>query len=225
MDRIAVHSFIVHLHFSRGEMNYLDSSEYEKYGLEKETLESWVTAASALIDAHCRRPTLGVAQYTERIRLNGQGTARLTYLPLATAEGASSPVVALRARYAMPRRGEMPGDLAWEAALAFGMSGTWTTLGVETLDWSAGTGELTLPVHPLGLPYNDIEVTYTAGMEEVAEAVKCACAQVVRNAQATPALNVRANRIDRMTMQYFSDSLLDADVRKLLAPYVAQKVG
>lgn len=206
-------------------MNYLDSSEFETYGLEKETLESWVTAASALIDAHCRRPTLGVAQYTERIRLNGQGTARLTYLPLVVAEGAASALVSTQVRYGQPRRGEMGGDLAFDAALVFGLAGTWTTMAAESLDWRAETGEVTLPVHPLGLPYNDIEVTYTAGLAEVSGAVKCACAQIVRNAQATPALNVKTSRLDRLWMQYFSDSLLDSGVKTLLAPYVAQKVG
>ncbi len=206
-------------------MTYLDTSEYETYGLEKETIESWVTAASVLIDAHCRRPSLGIAQYTERLRLNGQSTARLTYLPLAVGEGAVSPLVSLRARYAMPRRGEVAGDLAFDAAVTFGLPGTWTTMATESLDWQPETGEVTLPVHPLGLPYNDIEVTYTAGLAEIPGAVKCACAQIVRNAQATPALNVRRNAMDRMSMEYFSDSLLDEGVRKLLAPYVAQKVG
>lgn len=206
-------------------MNYLDGSEYEAYGLEKETLESWVTSASALIDAHCRRPTLGIAQYTERLRLNGQSAARLTHLPLAAAEGAASPLVSLRARYATPRRGEMAGEIAFDAALAFGLAGSWTPIGVESIDWNAVTGEVTLPIHPLGLPYNDIEVTYTAGFVEIPGGVKCACAQIVRNAQAVPALNVRTNRLDSMTMQYFSDSLLDSGVQKLLAPYVAQKVG
>jgi hypothetical protein len=68
-------------------------------------------------------------------------------------------------------------------------------------------------------------VTYTAGLGEIPGTVKCACAQLVRNAQATPALNVRSSKLDKMTMQYFSDSLLDEGVQKLLAPYVAQKVG
>ena len=170
-------------------------------------------------------PSLGLEQYSEKLRLNGQSTAHLTYLPLAVADGAASPVVSLRARYGMPRRGEMAGDLAYDAALQFGLAQQWTALGAEILDWDAETGEISLPAHPLGLPYNDIEVTYTAGMATPAGAVKCACAQIVRNAQATPALNVRSNRIDHMTMQYFSNSLLDEGVRKLLAPYVAQKVG
>jgi hypothetical protein len=49
-------------------MNYLQPSEYETYGLDATTGLAWVTAASAVIDAHCRRITLGVNQYTERLR-------------------------------------------------------------------------------------------------------------------------------------------------------------
>jgi len=55
--------------------------------------------------------------------------------------------------------------------------------------------------------------------------VKVACAQIVKNAQATPALNVKKGMLDRMQLMYFSDSLLDETVHALLAPYVAQKVG
>jgi hypothetical protein len=131
----------------------------------------------------------------------------------------------MRARYAMPRRGEAASEFAFTAAVAFGLTGEWTALPADNIDYDAMTGELTLPVHPLGLPYNDIEVTYTAGLGEISGAVKSACAQIVRNMQATPALNVRSSKIDTMTMQYFSDSLLDQGVQKLLAPYVAQKVG
>jgi hypothetical protein len=48
----------------------------------------------------------------------------------------------------------------------------------------------------------------------------------VKNAQATPALNVKRNVLpDRMQLLYFSDSLMDETVQSLLAPYVAQKVG
>ncbi len=64
-------------------MNYLQPSEYELYGLEPTTNVAWVTAASAMIDAHCRRITLAINQYTERLRTeNGQRPVQLTYLPL-----------------------------------------------------------------------------------------------------------------------------------------------
>src|SRR6185369_14005432 len=104
------------------------------------------------------------------------------------------------------------------------LMGEWVVLD-PMVDYDASTGELTFPVHPLGLSYNEAEITYTAGWETLPAGVKCAGAQIVRNAQATPALNVRASVIDRMRMEYFSDSLLEESVRKLLAPFVAQKVG
>ena len=209
-------------------MIYLNPSEYEQYGLEQSTPAALVAAASALIDAHCRRPTLGVTQYVERVRLcPGRNSARLTYLPLVALAPASSPFVAVKARYGVPRRGEGCGgdECACEIAGAFGLPGTWTALDAAALDVDAQTGELALPQHPLGLAFNEVEVTYTAGFAQVPDAVKFACAQIARNAQATPALNVRASGIERMQMEYFADSLLDQSVRELLAPYVAQKVA
>jgi hypothetical protein len=77
----------------------------------------------------------------------------------------------------------------------------------------------------LELGYSEIDATYTAGLETIPHEVKVACAQIVRNAQATPALNVRSSRVDRLQLEYFSEGLLDQMVRSLLAPYVAQKVG
>jgi hypothetical protein len=206
-------------------MNYLDPSEYEAYGLEETTPASLVMAASALVDTHCRRETLGVVQYTERVRLGGRGTVRLTYLPLVAGAPASSPLAAVRVRYGVPRRGDLGAEIGFDAAQAFGLAGEWTALDPALVDYDAAAGDLTFPAHPLGLTYNEAEITYTAGWETIPAGVKCACAQIVRNAQATPALNVRANGIDQMHMEYFSGSLLDESARKLLAPYVAQKVG
>ena len=70
------------------------------------------------------------------------------------------------------------------------------------------------------------EIVYTAGFAAFPDPVKVACAQLVKNAQATPALNVKKNVApDGMQFWYFSDSLLDATVQELLAPFVAQRVG
>jgi hypothetical protein len=219
-------------------MNYLSSSEYGAYGLEATTAEAWVTAASALMDSHCRRKTLGTAQYTERLRVShGRNTIRLTYLPLVPSDPSTSAVVSARARYAMPRRGEsLPAlglgasvfadpEFTADVALAFGLPGQWTALDPSSLDCCSETGEVSFPLNALGLGFNEIEITYTAGFDPAPDSVKFACAQIVRNAQATPALNVRSGSIDRMTLEYFSDSLMDASVRAMLAPYVAQKVA
>lgn len=208
-------------------MNYLQPSEYEKYGLEATTAPAWITAASAIEDAHCRRATLGVSQYTERLRVvTGRNTVRLTYLPLVAVAPASSAIVSARARYADPRRGEwVYEEMAWEAAAAFRLPGSWTDLNVADLEVFGETGEVRLPLNALGWGFSEIEAVYTAGLDPLPDAVKVACAQLAKNAQAMPALNVRKGFLDRMRLEYFAETLLDESVRSLLAPYVAQKVG
>ena len=207
-------------------MAYLEPEEYQNYGLPAGTSTDWITAATVLINSFCRRPDLNVVQYTERLRLtSGVQTVRLTYLPLAPLGSAASPLVLLEARYAQPRRGssvEGPlSDIAW----AFSLPGQWSALDATTADYDTVTGELTLPWNLLGLPYNEVMVTYTAGLATIGDDVKTACAQIARNAQATPALNASRTKIDTMQMQYFSSSLLDETVQTWLRPYVANRLG
>jgi hypothetical protein len=208
-------------------MNYLSDSEYKTYGLEPATPESFVAAASSLINMYCRRPTLAIAQFTERVRvMPGRNNLRLTNLPLAPLGGANSPLVSGRGRYAPPRRGE--DTTMWELAeiaLVYALPGTWVGLDVTTFDYFAETGEVSWLGNPLGLAFDEVEIVYTAGFAQIPDPVKFACAQLVKNAQATPALNVRAGTLNSMHLEYFSDTLIDSTVQGMLAPYVAQKVG
>ena len=200
-------------------MPYLDPSEYATYGLTADTAGDIVQLASALLDAHCRRPSLLEQQYVERMRLTaGSQSVRLSYLPFAALTG-------VRVRYGRPRRGEMFELMLTQVAWAFSIPGSWSTLDISSIDVNQATGDVTFPANFLGIPYNEVEITYTAGFATAPAAIKTACAQVVRNAQATPALNVKGSRVDTLQMQYFSSSLIDANVQKLLAPYVAQRVG
>ena len=208
-------------------MNYLSDSEFETYGLESATPKSFVAAASSLIDVHCRRATLALTQFTERIRvMPGRNNVRLTNLPLATMTGEGSPLISGRGRYAPPRRGE--DATMWELveiALVYALPGTWVDLDVTTFDYFPDTGEVSWLGNPLGLAFDEIELVYSAGFSQIPDPVKFACAQLVKNAQATPALNVRAGTLNSMHLEYFSDTLIDATVQAMLAPYVAQKVG
>jgi len=206
-------------------MNYLTPDEYESYGLESTTAQAFIAAASAMIDAHCRRPTLAAAQYTERARLDpGRNTVRLSYLPLTIVDPATTPIVAASARYGVSRRGDAMSDVANEIAQVFSLPGSWTALDPASIEYCSETGEITLPANALGLTFNELNVTYAAGFSDVPAPVKFACAQIVRNAQATPALNVRAGSLAGMHLEYFADTLIDENVRRLLAPYVAQKL-
>ncbi len=206
-------------------MNYLDASEYLTYGLDATTDSSWVTAASAIIDSHCRRVTLGVNQYEERLKMPPElNTVRVSYLPMVTVAPATTPIVTLQGRYGIPRRGEWPfPELSLEFALVFALPGSWTAIDPTSIDIWAGSGELTFPVNALGLFFNEVDVVYNAGLQTIPSSVKVACAQIVKNAQVTPALNVKSGKLDRMRLDYFGDTLLDDTVRGLLEPYVARK--
>jgi hypothetical protein len=207
-------------------MAYLLPADYSNYGLPAGTTPDWVTAATALINSFCRRPDLNVIQYVERLRVvTGSQTVRLSYLPLAPLGTATSPLVAMEGRYGRPRRGELPQVALLEAALAFALPGEWTTIDPTTVDYATDTGELTLPWSILGLPYNEVMVTYTAGLAVIGDDVKSACAQIVRNAQAQPSLNTSMTKMDTMQMKYFSSSLLDETVQTWLRPYVACRLG
>jgi hypothetical protein len=205
-------------------MGYLLPSDYEAFGLAAETADELVTMASAVMEAHCRRPTLLSTQYVERVRLSdGLQTARLSYGPLLP--GA---ITGVQVRYARGRRGEEHGCvplLGLEIATAFGLPGTWTTLDPTTVDVYAGAREVGFPCNLLGLAYNEAEVTYTAGLVTIPDQVKVACAQIVKNAQAMPAMNVKSSKMDTMQMQYFGPTLIDDGVRVLLRPYLAEKLG
>ena len=196
-------------------MGYLQPGEYVAFGLSADTADAWVNTASAMMEAHCRRPSLLTTSYTERFTLRRQAQSlRLSYGPV---QG----VNAVRGRYGKSGASD---ELAGIATV-FGLPGQWATVDVSTLDVNLATGEVCFTPGLFGLAFAEAEVTYSAGLTSVPDAVKVACAQIVRNAQATPGLNVRSSRLDTLQTQYFSDVLLDSQVRALLRPYVAERLS
>lgn len=207
-------------------MAYLEPTDYPNYGLPAGTTADWITAATALINTYCRRPSLNIVQYTERLRVvSGARTVMLSYLPLAPLAPATSPLVGMEGRYANPRRGEVLVEPLAEIVGLFGLPGQWAEIDPSLVDFDPANGELTLPWNVFGLPYNEIRLRYTAGLATIGDDIKSACAQIVRNAQATPALNASRTKMDTMWIQYFSSSLLDETVQAWLAPYVANRLG
>jgi hypothetical protein len=203
-------------------MGYLLPADYVAYGLTADTADAWVTTASAMIEAYCRRPSLMTASYTERMRIPIKAqTIRLSYGPLISVD-------AIQARYARPGFGDdVSGDFAFQTgfAAAFALQGQWVAVDPTTVYVSVPTGEFRFAWNVMGMRYSEAEVTYTAGFTTVPTAVQVACAQIVRNAQATPGLNVKSAKMDTLQTQYFSDSLIDSQVQALLRPYVAERLG
>jgi len=207
-------------------MGYLLPTDYATYGLAADTTDDWITMASALIDSYCHRTSLNPAQYEERLRMTaGAQSVRLSYLPLVAVAPSVSPLISVQARYSRPRRGEMIEPAYEQIAWVFGLPGSWSTLNLADVDFVPNTGELTFPTNILGLPYNEVDVVYTAGLATIPYTVQVACAQIVKNAQATPGLNVKSSKIDTMQMEYFSNSLIDPQVAAMLRPYVATMLG
>ena len=209
-------------------MGYLQSTDYGNYGLAPDTTDDWVTVASALMENYCRRASLLVTQYTERVRLTaGTQTAQLTYLPLTALPPASLPLLTVQARFTQPRRGEAAFAAGFEMQelwTAFSLPGSWIAVDPTTVDWTPD-GFLQLPRNVMGLPFNEVAVTYTAGLSTVPNAVKSACALIVKNAQSTSGMNVKMSRVDTVQMQYFSDQLVDSTVKTLLRPWVTNRLG
>ncbi len=203
-------------------MGYLLPADYVAYGLSADTADAWVTTASTMIEAYCRRPSLMSASYTERMRIPIKAqTVRLSYGPLVSVD-------AVRAQYARSGCGQdFFGDYVYETgfAAAFALPGQWVDVDPTTLFVSLPTGEFRFPWNIMGMRYSEAEVTYTAGFTSVPTAVQVACAQIVRNAQTTPGLNVKSSKMDTLQTQYFSDSLIDSQVQALLRPYVAERLG
>jgi hypothetical protein len=112
-----------------------------------------------------------------------------------------------------------------QVAYAFAIPGSWSELDPASVDIDVASAELNFPANLLGLSYNEVEVTYTSGVAVVPDTLKVACAQLVKNVQAMPAVNVKSSRIDTMQLEYFSSSLIDGQVQLLLRPYVAERLG
>lgn len=207
-------------------MGYLQPAQYATYGLSADVTDDWITLASSLIDSYCRRQSLNPTQYTERLRVvEGSQTVRLSHLPLLAVAPATLPLINVQARYGKPRRGQLIFPLQDEVLFAFSLPGAWSNVDPATVDFVADTGELIFPLNILGLPYNEVMVTYTAGLAVIPDAVAVACAQIVKNAQATPGLNVKSATIDHMAVQYFENTLIDATVQTLLQPWVSTRMG
>lgn len=203
---------------------YLTTAEFPVYGLADSTDPALVRVASELVDAFCRRASLLVTEYTERNRLpDGLPVTRTSYTPLAVPQGQSTPFVSVRARHGIPR-GPNALTLA-EMVAPFGGPPAWIDLDPAQVEYDAATGEIWLPSGIFGVPFTDVELTYTAGYTAAPEPVKLACAQIIRNIESHPTANVSGAQLDRLQLEYFAGSLLDEDTRRLLAPYVAVRLN
>ena len=119
--------------------------------------------------------------------------------------------------------GRLP-DVSLEFALVFSLPGSWTTIDPATIDIWGNERRVDVSSECAGTFFQRSGCgLQRRGWSRFRSSVKVACAQIVKNAQVTPALNVKSGKIDRMRLDYFGDTLVDDTVRSLLEPYVARK--
>ena len=209
-------------------MAYLQPADYPNYGLPDGTTADWITAATALINSYCRRPDLNVIQYTERLRLVSGRADGAAELSAAGAAGRGDDADREHSRAVMrrPRRGEMANEPLVRDCVGILAAGTVDRDRSELCGLRSEHRRADSAVECVRLAVTTKSaVTYTAGLATIGDDVKTACAQIVRNAQSTPALNASKTKIDTMQMQYFSSSLVDETVQAWLRPYVANRLG
>ena len=90
---------------------------------------------------------------------------------------------------------------ASEYAIVFGLPGTWISLDVTNFDFFCDTGEVSWLPNPMGMYFDEMELTYTGGFTTIPDPVKFACAQLVRNAQAMPANLCSRRHIERHALR------------------------
>lgn len=143
---------------------YLTVPELEQYCIKQipeEKKNILVKHASTLIDGYCQKK-LTVEEYTERLRLNNDGYAHLTYYP----------VIEVKSLKGKPT----------PTTMYFGTPiGTWGTPQWEDItsyyDLDKKTGAIWIPT--VSIQYTDIEVEYTSGYETIPEDIKQVCGMLV----------------------------------------------
>ena len=170
-----------------------------------------------------------MTQYVERMRITaGAQSVRLSYRPLVVADGKQLCFGGRAGAVCQDRGGERCRILFSRAGClgvrTAGEAGA--RLSIASVDVNMSNGELTFLQNFLGLNYNEAEITYTSGFVTVPVAIKVACAQVVKNAQATPADRMcDRTGVDALQMEYFSGVLIDAQVQSLLAALRGGEAG
>jgi hypothetical protein len=169
---------------------------------------SLILRASAIIDGYCKR-TIDVTSYTERVPLtdyrevNNYQRGHLSYYPVIN-------VTEIKGR---PLYNIISGNI-------FGPPKFEPITDLSILDIDTNLGSFICGFNMFGVPYTELEVTYTSGWATIPEAVKVACgliaSQLVNNANP----NVKSKKDYDFAIEYFGNSMITPEVSDLLSPYI-----
>jgi hypothetical protein len=164
--------------------------------------------ASSIIDGYCKR-SLDVIPYTERVPLtdnqnmNSYQRGHLSYYPVID-------VTLIKGR---PLYNALTGNI-------FGPPSFEQITDLSILDIDKNIGNFICGFNMFGVPYSELEVTYTSGWATIPEAVKAACGMVITQLANNANPNVKAKKDFDFSIEYFGNSMISPEVANLLSPYI-----
>lgn len=158
-----------------------------------------IIRASAIIDGRCRRE-IGVKSYTERIPLTNQ-RGHLSYYPVKE-------IIEVNGRAAYGITGDN----------FFGIPG-FVTADLTTLDVDKEIGTVMCGGSPFGMPYAELEVTYTSGWDSIPNKVKIACGLIIAQLSSNSNTNVKLKKDVDSTIEYFGNNMITPEIADLLSEY------
>ncbi|MEK5415171.1 hypothetical protein [Paenibacillus sp. FSL L8-0708] len=158
-----------------------------------------IIRASAIIDGRCKRE-IGVTSYTERIPLTNQ-RGHLSYYPVKEISEVNG-----RSVYGIT------GDNF------FGIPG-FVTADLTTLDVDKEIGTVMCGGSPFGIPYAELEVTYTSGWDPIPDKVKVACGLLISQLAGNSNSNVKMRKDVDSTIEYFGNDMITPEIADLLSEY------
>ncbi|OPA77463.1 hypothetical protein BVG16_13490 [Paenibacillus selenitireducens] len=177
----------------------IDDSDYVANGVQ--LTMPLIIRASAIIDGVCKR-SIAITSYTERVPLTDNQRGHLSYYPV-------NDVTAVRGR---PTHGITGIDI-------FGPP-TFQDVSTDILDVDKPIGTLWCGYSLFGVPYSELEVTYTSGWEDIPEKVKVACGLIINQLASNPNPNVKAKKDFDLSIEYFSRNMVTPEISELLSEYV-----
>ncbi len=182
--------------------------------------EAQIRFAMSLIHGHCNRKTFWPAEYTERLTLPGDRLeARLSINPVIQ-------ILTAKGRYAYGRRDRRTMNQVnydYIAALAvFGSPPRYVEIDVTQISLYPPTGEVWFPTGLFLVGYNEVEISYLAGFQDIPSRLKTAVVMLVNNICLKGSGDRTSYSVGRVSRTFASPSFFDKDLIDLLEPFVVR---
>ncbi|MDB5053280.1 MAG: hypothetical protein JWM44_1330 [Bacilli bacterium] len=187
---------------------YLTTSDTDYVSPGVTLTTSLIIRASAIIDGYCKR-SLDVTSYTERVPLtdyqnmNSYQRGHLSYYPVID-------VTLVKGR---PLYNILSGNI-------FGPPPFEPINDLSILDIDKNIGNFICGFNIFGVPYSELEVTYTSGWAVIPEAVKVACGMIASQLANNANPNVKAKKDLDSAIEYFGNSMVTPEIADLLSLYI-----